>query len=272
MFGFGGGKSRTTSTGSARAYGSSVSGSISGGMSEGGSTSTSRQALAFEDVFARLFGGAEGAAAGLDPSLLTGAADQLFSGGLNFLESIGNDAGSGYLEDRVSGQSPVLDEQIAALQQDTGRLFREELLPGITSEAVASGTLGGGRQGVAQGLAASRVADAFAQGATALRAGDIANRDAAASTLAGNAISGAQVGLGGLSGLYGLAQGGFSADLAPYQALAGILGGPQVLTQADSESFQSAEDFANAFSRAFNFSRSDTRTDSRSANFSFSPV
>lgn len=274
-FGFGGSKSSTDSVGSSRAFGASTSGSVSGGVSSGGSTalsqSASQQAIAFEDVFARLFGGAEGAAAGLDPSLLTQASNQLFSGGIDFLSSIGGDAGTAFLQDRLTGESPVLQEQIGQLEQDVGRFFNEQLLPGITSEAIAVGQLGGGRQGVAQGLAAESAANAFSRGATALRAGDIAARDAAAGTLAGNALTGAQTGLGELPELYGLAQAGFGAALAPFQVLAGILGPQQVLTQAqstsESESFQSAEDFARAFSQAFDFSRSDTRTRSRSKGF-----
>ena len=270
-FGFGGSRSSTTQRGSSRAFGASESGSVSGGFSEGGSQSQSRQAIAFEDVFARLFGGAEGAAAGLDPSLLTSAADQLFSGGVDFLSSIGGDAGSSFLESRLSGSGELLDEQIAALEEDAGRLFNEQLLPGITADAVASGTLGGARQGIAEGLAAERVAGEFLRGATALRSADLQSRDRAAETLAGTSLAGAQTGLQALPGLFGLAQGGFGAELAPFQALAGILGGPQVLTQADAESFSSAEDFAEAFSRAFDFSRSDTRTDSssRSVRFGF---
>ncbi len=271
MFGFGASRSRSRSESQSSSLGASRSDSVSGGFSRGESVSRSGQRIAFEDVFARLFGGAENAAAGVDPSMLTESANQLFSGGVDFLSSIGGDAGSAFLTDRISGESPVLDEQIGALSDDLSRFYSEELLPGITSDAVASGTLGGGRQGIAQGLAAERVAGEFTRGVTALRTADMQQRDAAAATLAGNAIQGAQVGTAALPGLMGLANQSFGAELAPYQALAGILGQQTTLTESESTSFQTAEDFARAFSRAFNRSQATSTSSSDSASFSFSP-
>ncbi len=266
-FSFGGSKTDSFSRGSSFSQDRSQSGSVSGGRSESGSTS--EQAIAFEDVFARLFGGAEGAAAGLDPSLLTNAANQLFGAGTGFLGSLGGDAGTAYLEERLSGDNAVLEEQIDLLQSDLGDLFREELNPAITSEAVAGGQLGGGRQGVAQGIATEAVGDLFTQGATALRAGDIAARDAAASTIAQNNLVGAQTGLASLPGLLGIAETGTFASLAPSERLAAILGDPTVLTR--SESFGTAEDFARAFASSFGFSRSETESRSKGRAFSFGP-
>jgi len=267
IFSFGGSKQESEQVGSSRAFDVAASGSVSGGVSDAGSRATSGQSIAFEDVFSRLFGGAEGAAAGLDPSVLTGAANQLFSGGINFLESLGGGPGTDFLQSRVAGESPVLQEQIDLLQQDVGRLFSEELNPAITSEAVAGGTLGGGRQGVAQGLAAEAAANEFTRGATALRAGDIAARDAAAGTLGEQTIAGAGVGLGGLSALSNLANLGFGAELAPFERLAAILGPQTALTASESESFSSAEDFARAFSQSFGSSQSDTRSSSSGRSF-----
>src|SRR5690606_22738907 len=120
----------------------------------------------------------ESAAARIDPSVLTEQANILFGAGTDFLGRLGGGPETDYLASRVAGQSPVLDEQIAALGEDVGRFFREELNPAITTQAVASGTLGGGRQGVAQGLAAEAAGREFQRGATALRAADIAARDA----------------------------------------------------------------------------------------------
>ncbi len=271
MFGFGGGRSRSNSQSQSSSFGASRSDSFSGGFSRGGSEAGSTQRIAFEDVFARLFGGAESAAAGLDPSLLTQSANQLFSGGIDFLDSIGGDAGTDFLTRRISGESPVLDEQIDALSDDLSRFYSEELLPGITSDAVASGTLGGGRQGVAQGLAAERVAGEFTRGVTELRSRDIAARDAAAATIAGNALTGTQLGVGALPSLYGLSEASFGAELAPYQALAGILGPQTTLTESASSSFQTAEDFARAFSRAFNQSQASSSSSSDSKSFTFRP-
>lgn len=282
MFGLSGSKSTSQSTGSSQSSGfsfgqsssqqGSTSGSVSGGVSRAGSVdqasssgqSQSTQQLAFEDVFARLFGDAQGVAANLDTSMLTQASNQLFAGGTDFLAGLGGDAGTAFLNDRLQGNNGVLDAQMGRLQADIGELFNEQLLPGITSDAVRGGQLGGGRQGVAQGLAAEAAAEAFSQGATGLLTQDQAQRDAIAQGVADRNIQGAQVGLAGLPGLLGIAQGGITAQTAPLQFLASILGDQTVLTQAGStqestssgESFSNAMDFARAFAESFGLSQS----------------
>ncbi len=258
-FGFGGSSSKSRSESSS--FDQSQSGSVSGGASVAGS----EQNIAFEDVFARLFSGAEGAAAGLDPSMLTDAANQLFMGGTNFLSGIGADDGSNFLRDRLSSDNAVLEEQIDLLGEDLGSFFNEELLPGITSDAVAGGQLGGGRQGVAEGRAIAEVGDQFTRGATALRAGDINARDNVASTLAGNSIAGASVGLSGVPSLLGAADVGFSAALAPHERLAGILGGPTTL----GSSYSTSADFARAWSESFGASRASSTSKSKSLSLGF---
>lgn len=299
MFGLSGSRSESRSTGrsssSSFSFGSSQSrqGSISGGVSGGRSVAGSEdrassraqsgQQVAFEDVFARLFGGAEDVAANLDTSLLTQASNQLYSGGTEFLAGLGGDAGTDYLTQRLAGGDGVLQGQLDLLQSDIGELFREELLPGITSEAVGRGQLGGGRQGVAQGQAAEAAAEAFTQGATELRTRDQAQRDAIAGGVADRAISGAQIGLAGLPGLLQIAEGGMTAQTAPLQFLASILGDQTVLTESTSQSesqgqsFSNAMDFARQFAESFGFSssqdvarsRSQSRTDSVSSSGSF---
>lgn len=260
MFNFGGSTSSSSSQSQSReeAWSSSVSG--------GASSSESSQAIAFEDVFARLFGGAEGAAMGLDPSMLTQAANTLFGAGTDFMGRIGGDAGSQYLESRLSGDNAVLQEQIDALGADLGQFFNEQILPGITSESVSGGTLGGGRQGVAQGMGAEMVGKQFQQGATALRAGDIAARDAAAGTLAGNTIQGAMTAFQGMPALAGMADLSMSAGMAPYERLAAILGGPTVLGSSSSSSF----DFARALSESWGESSASSKSSSKSLSMGFS--
>lgn len=212
-----------------------------------------------------MFGGAEGAAGGLDPSMLTDAANQLFSGGQRFMDQIGGDAGSQYLEDRLGGDNDVLQQQIDLLGEDLGKFFSDELNPAITSQAVGGGQLGGGRQGVAQGQALQQVGDQFTRGATALRAGDIAARDAAAGTLAGNTVQGSAVGLQGLGGLADIANMGFSADMAPAQLLASILGGPTTLNTAGSTS----ADFARSFSQSYGASQATNKSKGKSVSYGF---
>lgn len=249
---FSGSKSKTVST--TDSFDRSDASSASGGFSVSGSD----QRIAFEDVFARLFGGAEGAAGGLDPSLLTEASNYLFGAGTDFIEGLRDNAGISYMEDRLNRPSELIDEQIGLLQEDIGRLFSEELNPAITDTAIAGGQLGGGRQGVAQGRALDIAADQFTRGATALRAGDVASRDALAGQLSQAAIGGAQTGLAGMTNLAAIADLGFGAGLSPYERLAGILGPMQTLTSAGS----TAADFARSISSSYG--RSTGRSVSKS--------
>ena len=163
-----------------------------------------------------------------------------------------------------------LEGQLGVLQEDIGQLFREELLPGITSEAVRGGQLGGGRQGVAQGMAADAAAEAYTKGAVELRSRDQAQRDAIAAGIADRNIQGAQVGLAGSPGLLQIASGGIDAQTAPMQFLASILGDPTVLTQAENQSqgqsFSNAWDFARAFAESFGSSQSTDQSRSNSSS------
>lgn len=279
MFGLSGSTSKSTS--SSQAYGYQGAGSLSTSQdvaraaSESRGLSTSTQSLAFQDLFSQLYGGAASTAAGLSGQPVQNAASMLFSGGTGFLDSLGGGAGEDYLASRLASGNPILGEQIAGLGSDLGRFFREELNPAITSQAVAGGTLGGGRQGVAQGAAMREVGEQFTRGATALRAGDIAARDAAAQGLAGARTQAAGVGLSALPGLLGVAQTGSLSALAPFQALAGILGGPTVLTQARSEdtasSISASEAVARAISQSFgeDFATSKSKSRSMSAGIGF---
>lgn len=255
-FSLGGSKSKSSSEQASLSYGYSGSQSESDarqsslGTSRSTSFGVSGQDLAFKDLFARLYSGASATAGAISGDPVKSAADMLFSGGMGFLDQLQGGAAGDYLQQRVAGGSPLLDEQIGALGEDLGRFYREELNPALTSEAVGGGALGGGRQGVAQGRAAAAVAQEFQRGATALRSGDIAARDAAARDLMAQRTGAAGVGLSSLSGLLGLSQAGNMANLAPFQALSAILGGPTVLTQAESGSLAESLSTSEAVSRA----------------------
>src|SRR5690606_11324493 len=150
----------------------------------------STQSIAFGDIFEGLFREASSrATAAVSP------ARQLFSGGLNFLEMLQGNVGTEALAKRITGPSQALQANLGALQESLGRLFREEINPAITGDAVSAGALGGGRQGVAQGAAARGIAEQFTQGAASLIAADQAQRDEAASTLATLLTEGAGLGL-----------------------------------------------------------------------------
>ena len=246
------------------------SSSISGSRSVGGSQAT--QNIAFEELFRQMFSGATGAAsraAELSPEL-EGQAARLFSGGVNFLDELGGGAGEQYLESRLGG-NPQLDQQIDALGGDIGRFLSEEVNPAIRSRGVAAGAYGGGRQQVAQGKAAGAALEEFQRGAIDLRARDLASRDAAASELMTGRTAAAGTGLAALPDLFGLAQGGAQAGMAPYLALAQILGGPTVLQQSSSFDESTSSAIAEAMARSFgeDFSSSSSSMSGKSKGWGF---
>lgn len=266
--GLGKSKSQQQSQGynEASSYGesASVSGDVSSSTSSGYGvgSSQSSQSIAYADIFSQLFGGATNAAqAGVANGGELGAtARQLFTGGSQFLEGLGTDAGSQYLTDRLNRPDDILNSQIEQLKTDTGELFTDQLNPAITSRAVAGGTLGGGRQGVAQGMAMESLAKSFAQGVTSLQASNQAQKDQAAMAVAQNSLSAASTGLGALPSMLDLATDAASPELGIYAKLSSILGGPTVLGESSSSNFNTntAESASEAFSRSFGTQRSNS--------------
>jgi hypothetical protein len=57
--------------------------------------------------------------------------------------------------------NPYLAQQAGAISQNATRALNEQMLPGVRSEAIAAGGFGGSRQGIAEGLAMGRTADAI---------------------------------------------------------------------------------------------------------------
>lgn len=256
MFNFGGSKSSSQS--SSYGYNESFSDSLSQAASR------SDQKIAFEDIFKQLYTGAAGAtgkAAEMVP-LFEGQAAELYSSGADFLDRLGVGAGEDYLSSRLTDTSSR-DAQLDVLQTRMGELFNEELNPAITARHVAGGTLGGGRQGVAQGQAVQRTQREFAAGAADILGRDQASKDAAAGTLMAGRTQAAGVGLSALPSLYGLAEGSLNAGLSPYAALSQVLGGPTVLGSSSSA------EIAAAMSRAFGEDFSSSSSKSKGLSFGF---
>lgn len=273
MFNIGWNNDRSRSNSQSNAYGYSQSGSSSSSLSRGssqsqsGSQGTSAESVAFEDIFASLYGNAGGAAArvaNMAPGF-TEQANTLFSGGLNFMDQLG--AGDAYAERRLANDNSLVNEQIALLGEDLGAFFRDELNPAISSRAVAGGTYGGGRQGVAQERQAKLVADQFRRGSVELRTADQAQRDAVARDAAANRTAANSAALNAIPGLMEVARGGFGAELAPWEALSSILGGPTTLSSSQQSSFSesSAEEVARAIAESFGLSE-DFATSTSSSN------
>lgn len=253
MFDFGASKSKSQS--SSYGYQQSFSDSLSQGVSR------SDERVAFEDTFRNLYAGATGATAKAATALplFQGQLADLYSGGAAFLDQLGVGAGEDYLQSRLTDTS-ARDAQLGALQSGLGTLFREELNPAITSRGVSTGTLGGGRQGVAQGVAVGKIASEYQKGAADIIGRDQLARDTAAGTLMTGRTQAAGTALNAIPGLVGAAQAGLNAPLSPYQALAGILGGPTTLGSSSSSDFASSlsrslgEDFSQSSSKSKSFS------------------
>jgi len=241
-----------------QASGWNQSDSTSNSVSLGGGQSTSGQTVFNSDLITQLMQRA-GAAAGnatAGGSEITGAARQLFTGGNDLLTKLmaGNtNAGTSYLESGLQDSS-IADSQIAQLQKDTGQLFTDQFNPAITADAVSSGNLGGGRQGVAQGLAMDSLARQFSSQAIGIRTADQARKDAAATTVAGNSLAAANTGLGALPSLLGLLQSGQNNDLDIYGRLAQVYGGPTTLNSSQSTNFSSS--IAQAIAKSFGTNQS----------------
>ena len=185
-------------------------------------------------------------------------------GGIDTLNQFtqGTGLGQGALQRIAGGNDPAVQNQINQLGGDLTRNFNQ-LLPGIESQAIGGGQLGGGRQGVAQGLLGQATQDAFGRGATQLRFDDLSRQLTAGTALgqqagqAGNQLgvlglqnelgqaglnqaglqSAAQTQLGGLGELqnqFNLGFSPFQTEFFPAQSLAGIFGSPTVLSQGSS--------------------------------------
>lgn len=229
---------------------------------------TSSQSIAFEPLLSQLFSTATTRAMSAGPS----PAAMLFSGGLDFLSRLSGNAGTEALARRVTGPNDALQANLDALRENLGRLFSEEINPAITNEAIAGGTLGGGRQGVAQGQGIRAIAEQFTQGAASLISTDQAQRDEAASTLGSLLAEGSRIGLENLSGLLNIGVEG-QTNLAPLSALAQILGAPTVLTESQDFSRAISESLGmsleESFGEDFSFGQSQTSSKSRGFNLGF---
>lgn len=253
--------STQTSSGYQQSQSQSLAQSAQDAASQGtsGSMSSSSQDIAFKDLFQQLYGGATGAAnnALVTAPQLTDVAKQLFTGGSNFLQGLGGDAGTAYETSRLTGPDVGLEAQLQELGTTTSDFFNNQILPGITARGVSSGNLGGSREGVAQGLAAKEAAKAYSTGAATLISNSQAQRDQIAAQVAANSLTSAQTGLSSLPSLFDLMTSGNNAELGVYSTLASILGGPTVLGQSQSSatsqntSTSTARSLAEAIAQSF---------------------
>ena len=143
--------------------------------------------------------------------------DLLFNQGIGAQQNLLNAGGA--------GGNPVLQGNIDQLSNQLNRNFTEQINPTITGEAINSGGLGGGRQGVAQGIAARGTQEAIAQGTQALQ-----------SNAFGQSLQANQSAIGNLGNLFQTGTAGFQNQFAPLQNQAAILGRPTVIGRGSSSS------------------------------------
>lgn len=121
--------------------------------------------------------------------------------------------------------SALAQQQTANLANTIGDQFNRTILPGIRTGAGIGGNIGGSREALAKGVAAGDAARAISEGGTNFYANAYNQAAQAASQLP--AMAGQ---------IYNLGMSPFSAQWAPLQSLAGILGGPTALSRSQAYS------------------------------------
>ena len=157
---------------------------------------------------------------------LGGFAQQLGQQGQGFIDQLG----AGGPLSQFIGQGTT-DQQIAGVQGFQENFLNQQLnqLEGTSNLA---GQFGGGRQSVAEGAAIGQASAGFGQTVAQILGQDIQRRQNAALGAGQQAVQG----IGGLSSLFGLEQGGLQGQFGGLGLLAGLIGQPTVLGQSSGRS------------------------------------
>lgn len=206
-----------------------------GGFSKGRSRSSSTQASAdrsfIDPTQAMHLGNLWGRAShtALNPQAnafgagLFGQGQQLIGGALG-----GGPFGSPLAQFAQAG-NPFAQGQIDQLGQGLGRLFQQQIMPGLGGAFAGAGGLGGSRHALAAGQAAEGIGQQFQSGAL-----DILGNSANIAAQAAQGGLGAQMAaMTQLPAMYGL--GLDAAGMGPLRALAEILGSPSILSEGRSQ-------------------------------------
>jgi hypothetical protein len=161
-----------------------------------------------------------------------GLVGNLFGGAGPYAQAGTNPAIANLMQRSQAG-NPYIEQQVAGLGQDLGNFYRQQLLPGIASQAGLAGQPGGTRQGIASGLAGQGIAQQFASQAANLRGGAYALGNQAALG-AGNL---AQASVANLPNLYNLGMAPFMAQWLPLQQYAGLIGDPTLVSRSRNRSW-----------------------------------
>ena len=215
--------------------GASQSQQTAEGSSFGLNTASSQSNIAAEQLpfLQNLWQGATGQAnPGQVQATQQGLVDQTMPG---LSQSFQNAVGLGDATAQIQAQTD-------SLQSGLSDLWNNTINPSITQGAIGSGQLGGSRQGVAQGVGAGQLGQAFTQGL-----GDITSR-------ANSTALAAQGQAGNLAQqMFGLGSAPGQAGMDIYAKLASILGGPTILNNSQAFGFDQSNQSSQGSKVAANF-------------------
>ncbi len=159
-------------------------------------------------------------------------------GAQNVFQNIaaGESPGQAFLQQTL-GANPQLQNQIDFLGEDIGRNLSENVLPHLRMGGVAVGAPGGSRTQIAEGMAAENAMRDFARGASTMRFNDLMRQTSSAQALTQGQLAGAAGSMQGSGDLFNLGMAPLQAAWQPLQFQAGLLGGPTVIGDSDSSSW-----------------------------------
>jgi len=130
----------------------------------------------------------------------------------------------------------LAQQQLAAMSGDIGQNFQRNVLPALNSQAGVAGGMGGSRNAIGRGLAASDAQSQIANAGTNLygRQYEIGAQAAGAATQARLGAASELPGMG--ASLYNLGMSPYTAQWAPMTALTSMLGSPVTLAQSKQSS------------------------------------
>jgi len=164
-----------------------------------------------------------------------GQSQELFQQGQQSIGGLTQNPFLDALQGQAGGNPDLVAAQTGQLSDVLGQQFLEQINPAISRGAQGVGQLGGGRQGVAQGLAIQGQQRALAQGNVQFQQADAARSQQAAQ--AGGSLfgQGTQAGLAALPGLQGLLAMPQQQQLMSLLGLGQAIGDPNVLSQQTAQ-------------------------------------
>ena len=220
------------------------SGSSSSSSQSSGSSFVSQQQQPFLDFLRNAgqtqFGQQQGGLQGL-----FGQSQGLFDQGQQFGQQGVNNQFLDALGQQAGGNPELVAAQTAQLGTDIG-LFTDQLQAGNRRDAVGGNALGGGRQGVAEGITNQGALQSFQQGALGFQLADQQRSLQAAQAGGGLLGQGAAQGGANLNNLFGLLQAPFQSQFDALGSLGQAIGPTDILSQ------QQGSSSSRASNRSFN--------------------